>query len=1005
MADSYRQVGSFESGRVDAVGVGRGAIAVGIGTRVEVVEGSRSTAIDHGDRIDDVAVADRVVVLSSGDLTTYSRDGDRLWSQGVGDAHAIAAVPDAGICGVLGPNRLRAIEIATGREQFDADRTRPGGRDDELLAVPTGFLIATWSFLTHVDLEGEVDFDRDLSAVIRSVGRCDDVIVAALQSDQLVGLQAGTGELRWRTELEATHVAPVGEGSVLVGTAAGTRAVGADGATEPVGDLPNGAPYATPDGGIVCSVREGTVSTHVHAGDQLALAVATDSVGVGGTIAVEVTNQTDRERTASIAVDVTGCSLSPSDRTVTVDPGGTEIVDFPVSSVRAEGEADLAIAVDGSVAHEASITVEDAASGGIAVETALETRTIEDGVAELEVAVENVGGVSLDSVTLLETEAGTGELPAGETWTGSVTRPYEPERRVSVGLEVARGDRRREYAPTCTLPSAPTIDLESGRDALRATVGLEGDVTLSDRLVIEMPGAGRVRSPVTIDGDELLLVVPQYEEGTARIGFDALGIDERIRLSDSGPFSTPSRSSSRSVSGAGSQSRSSSESQSRSRSRSRSRSGTDSGTQSRSDSRPRSETTDDSARTEPSETGSRTRDEHTGSPADDGSIPAADDDDRSASDTTGSPTLAATRRVPDAEPAIGHAVRDRIVLRNDGDGPAEDVVVAVGDDRRRVGTVPAGETVPLERAVGVVSPDGVVLPSVEIEVGDVVVDRLPDRRLEASVGGIAVKAAVDPDDGTVAADLVNRDDRDCRVLGLELADAARPESLGERLEAGETTTVTASVSPDGQLAALGEGGAAPLSIAVRYADGEEETIDALATVASLEGAAGGAAAGGESGDDLPDERPLAVEIGPETQAAGEYGSVVLVFENESDRALSDVSVSAGGDPINEMFYSEARRERLAAGDWIEHFVDLEAGIEEPTFEAVVSYAVDGAEREYTVRASGPAVADEDAWTDDHLEAWSVERLENTESSTPDSGGTPSVPELPSSLSTPLRRDT
>ncbi|NGM68962.1 hypothetical protein G6M89_08040 [Natronolimnobius sp. AArcel1] len=974
MTDNYRQVGSFESRRVEAVGVGHDVIAIGLEDRLELVTGSDSTGIDHGDRILDVAVADRVIVLSPGELTTYSRTGDRLWTQSVEDAHAIAAITNADICGVLGPDRVSGIDVSSGRERFDVERSRPGGPDDALIAVPTGFLIATWTFLTHVDVEGHVDFDRDLSAVVRSVGRCDDTLVAALQSDQLVGLQAGTGDPRWRTELEANHVAPVGEGTVLVSTTDGTRSVSSDGTTEPVGDLPGGETYTTPSGTLVCAVRGGTVATYVHTREQLGLEVATETVGIGGTIDIHVSNPTDRERTATLTVDVTGCSLSPAERTVSVAPGVTELVDFPVSAVRAEGVADLSIAVDGSVASETSITVEDAASGGLAVDAALETASIDDGVAKLAVTVENVGGVALDSVSLLETETGTDELQPGETWTGSVTRPYEPDRRVSVGLEVFRGDRRREYAPTCTLPALPTIDVESGRDAIRATIVTDGDPPVSDRLVIEVPGAGRVRSPVTIDGDELLVVVPLYEDGTARIALDAIDVDERVQVSDLSLFTTSSGTRS-------TRERRGNRSSSRSRSDPPSR---QPGSDSRSDPGSDPGAADTFAASDP--TDSRGPKRHLSGPPDQSQSTTATDAD--------SQSLSVTRRVDDSL-VLGHAVRDRIVV-SAVDGRAEEVSVIIDDERVELGSVPAGETATVERAVGAVSIDGVVLAPATVEAGGTIVDRLPERRLEVSSEGLAVRAAVDPTDGTVVADLANRDDRNCRVLGVEIDGPSRPESIDERLEAGATATVTASldtVGGDGR--GLGvERDAVGLSIAVRYDDGKEETIDALAAVTPLEG--GGTATGSSS----PENMLLTAAIGPETQAAGEYGSVVLVFKNESNRPLLDVSVSATGDPINDMFYSEARRGELAAGDWIEHFVDLESGIDEPTFEATVSYMLeDSSERAYTVRASGPAVTNEAEWTDDHLAAWSVERLDEATAG----NETLSVPELPSSLSTSLRR--
>ncbi|QCS41030.1 hypothetical protein [Natrinema versiforme] len=980
MSDGYRQVGSFESGRVDAVGVGDGAIALGTDDRVVVATGGDSLEIDHGERVVDLALADRVLVLSADALTTYSRDGDRIRQQPVADAHAIAAVPETGLVGVLGPDRLRAVDIATGRERFDIERTRPGGpADDGLLGTPSGFVIATWSFLTRIDPDGEVAFDRNLEAVVRSLGRCDNAIVAALQNDRLVSADLETGESCWQTELAADHVAPVGDSSVLVTTADGIRAVDPAGETTSVSGLSSGDGYATADGSLVCAIRDGTVSIHAHSRDRLRLAVPTDGVGVGGTIDVEVTNVTDRERRVSLTAAVDGATLSPNERTAAIEAGETTLVDFPVESVRAEGETEVELAVDGSVVERAAIELDDAASGGIAVETDLEVTAIDHGVAELAVTVENVGGVALEDVRLRETDAGTDALEPGETWTGTVTRPYEPDRRVSVGLEVARGERRREYAPTCTLPPMPTIDVEPDEDAIRATVEIDGTIPVVDRLVIELPGAGRVRTEVTVEGDDLLLVVPRFEDGTARIGLESIDVDERVRLSGAGPGTLSGSS------GLGGASRSQSPRSARS-------------ARSESTATP-SATADDSVgdggASDGSAVGTEPVDGDAPEPADSiedrpetavGGPAVADAEERpspepaesaTADETAGGPRIVATRRPDDERAPVGHAVRDRIELENEGESAAT-VAVDIGDSTVDVGRLAGGERTTLERSVAILSGESTTLPSASISVDGDVRERLSERTITAGEDGVAVRATIDPTDGTVVADLENRDDRPRRVRGLEIAGRAVP--LEARLAAGESTTATAS--PE-RWDAAGVGGAADAiegTLKVTDGDGTERRIDIVATVSSV------ASGSGDDGD------RFRIAIGPETQVAGEYGTVVLVFENEGDRPLSDVAVSATGEPINELFYSEARRERLEPGDRIEHFVDIEPGVSDPSFDATVRYAVDDAEREHAVRAAGPSVADEADWTDAHRERWSIDRVENESSNR----------SVPSSLSTPFR---
>lgn len=937
MSERYRQSASFESATVEAVGVGNGAIAIGSGGHIEIVTADGRAGIDHGEPIVDIAFSERVIVLSPGQLTTYSQDGERIWSQPVDDAHAIAAITEVGLCGVLGPNRLRGIDVASGQQRFDVERTRPGDRDDELVATPAGFVLATWTFLTHITLDGEISFDSDLSAVVRSIGCCGDTLVVALQSDQLVGLDAAMGELEWRTELEAVQVAPVGGETILVSTTSGPRRVSPDGTTEGVEELSSGNIYAAVDDSVVCLVRDGTISTYVPDRKRLDAELLTESVGVGGTINVEATNATSDEQTASVVAEVEGCSLSPGDRMVDLDQGESEIIDFAIGEVRSEGTAEIELSVGGSIVERGTIAVEDAAIGSLAIETEMTPIRIEEGTVVLEVVVENVGGVPVESVSLLETGTSTDEIGPGETWTVEVDRPFQPGKLVSVGLAVSRGDRQREFAPTCTLPSAPSIDIDASGETVRATVVVEDGVTVSDRLVIELPGAGRVREPVTIDSDQLLLVVPQYEPGTARIGFSSIDVDERVRIRDTGPFSMPSETNRTDRTGHHNETRETT-------------------------SRDRGDRPNENESS--SEVGSPSRTDTDRSTGDDGSTGGTASDQ---------PSISVTRDVEAPSPVVGRVVRDHITVKNDG-SPVE-VTVVGGDDRVDIG-VDSGGSETVSRAVSSVSGDQIHLPAIEIEADGSVVESLPSRRIDIDEGGLSVVAAINRGDGTLTVEIENGNDWDCELLGVEIDACGFRESIDRRLGAGESVVLTR-----GPVTGLPNRDALVLSLTVRNEHDGTESIETLAAVAEH-----------DADDDGGAKSQLASWIGEETKAAGEYGSAVLVFENEGDRAVSDLSVAAEGSSINELFYSEARRDSLAPGDWIEHFVDLDADAREPSFEATVSYAVDGVEHEFTVRASGPAIDEESEWQSEHLDAWSIEQVDEPTT-------TSAVPELPSSLST------
>lgn len=1003
VTDGYRQIDSFESAPPSAVGTGPETIAFGMDDRITLVSGNERITIDHGEPIVDIAVGDRLLVLSAATLTAYSLDGDRVWTHDATEAYAVELNASCECCGVLDADYLRYVDVASGRERLAVERSRSGTPDDGFVATPTGFVIGTWSFLTGIDSNGEVAFDRDLSAVVRSVAAADGIVIAALQSEQLVGLSATNGEDQWRTELDARQVTPAGGGETFVSTGEGVLVVGDDGTTEPVPDLPNCDVYATTDGSIVCSVRDGTIATHVPDVGRVDVEVPTGSVGVGGTVNVRLSNPTDTEQTVETALAVDGCELSPAERTVTIGAEEAVVVDFPVAEVRREGLADTTVMVDGEPAVRESIEVEDAASGGLAVETTLSPTRIDDGVAEIGVTVENVGGVPLDSIRLLEAGTEATDVAPGDVWEGTVTRPYEPERPVSVGLEVARGDRRREYAPMCSLPPMPTIDAVIERDALRATVAVDGDVPVTDQLVVEMPGAGRVRLPVTIEGEELLLVVPQYESGVARIALAAVETEERVRIPGTGSFTGTAASSTQSSGSSQPTIRGDSTDTNRSSGGNGSiesnqpedarsadttsvadagRSGNDetndlnvdtranpSATQPSDpgSSRTANENVDQGGKADTARTGDASSGEAGGASTDkpsDTSTARSDGADVNNTETS----LSVTRQAPATTPGVGHAIRDQILVENNGDP----VDVALDDgDRVELGRVGRDETVSVERFAAASDVNGLTLPAVTVEADENVVDKVDAKSVVVTDEALDVSTIVDPANGAVTAVFKNDGDEPRRVTGIEPGPDGGRGELSTTVSAGGTATVETAV-----LEPPAPGDVVPLSFWVESPDGDTRRSDVLAAVDATSGQG--------------DASHLDVAISPDTQVAGEYSSVVLSVENVGDTPLKDVSVAADGDPIDEMFYSPARREVVEPASRIEHFVDLESGLTKPAFEVTVTYEAEGTAHEYVVEASGPAVDDEEAWTEDHLAAWGLTEVE-----------TDVAPEPPSRLTTTL----
>ena len=941
----YRRIGSFDRSRIDAVGAGESSLAVASGNRITLVSGTDRSAFEHGEPITDIAMDDRLVVLSSNRLTAYTRDGARVWNRTFDSPHAITTVHGEPIVGVLEPDRMRTVDLETGQESATIERRRPGRpRDDLFIGIEGGFVSSTWSFLRCVDATGEERFDRNLNTAIRAIGSCGDTLVAALQNGRLKGFDVRTGERRWETELPVRQIPPGGDDVLLFSTDDGVKSIGPDGSIDSIDSLPGGDVYASTDGSVVCSVRDGSVGVHVPDEELIDAEILTDSVGVGGTIDLSVTNLGSTEHDVALEANLEHADLSPAKRHLELAPRDPTRTDFPVESVRTDGETEFTVGIEDRTVATRSIEVSDAAQSTVAAEAELHPVGVSVSGAKLDLSVENTGTIPLDSISVLETGEEGSDIDPGETWSRTITKPYEPGRTITVGMEVIRGNRRTELAPTCRLPEQPTIELEQKRDALHGRISADEEVVWSDELVIEAPGADRVRSPVEIQEGSMLVVLPLYEAGIARIGLSKLGVSERARMSDQGPLADLTGSSDRG-------------------NRTTERSGPAGETNERS----AAAFDTDQKRDRASREGSSQTKAQNG------------DGDRTTeapggTDKTG---VSIVREVSDRSVPVGHAVRERLVVEN-GTSDVVEPTVAVGKERIEPGAVTPDGTWTGERRFVFFSADGRdrKLPEATVSVEGDTLDRAPAESVSVTDRNVRVRGVVDPD-GRYELEFENSTGSDRRITGLEIDD--RPTDTETRtLQSGDRTTITGTV--DAQLHRSDS--AVPVTAFVTDADGSSGAIETLAAVRDRSDGSSGSADG------------LEKRIGSSTQVAGEYGTVVFVFENDGREAVSDVTIQATGDPINDMLYSQAHRETLSPGERIEHYVDLKTEAGPTAFDVAASYTTESdGERSETLRVAGPAVETEAEWTDEHRTSWTFETV---------SGGSGGSFDVPEPLSTEFR---
>jgi hypothetical protein len=966
----YRELESFDLAEIDAVGVGESAVAIASGERIQLVSKTGRSEFEHDEPISDLALNDRIIVLSADQLTAYTPDGASIWTKTLEAPHAVTTLSGESLTGVLAPERLVTVDVETGQESSTVERRRPGQpRDDRLIGIEHAFVFATWSFLRCVDTATEEIFDRNLHTAIRDVGYCDGVLIAALQNGQLRAIDAETGQDRWETELSVRQIAPHGATELLLSTDDGIKSIDSQGSIEPVGSVGTGEIYASRDGSIVCSIRSDTAVTHVPSEDLIEIEILTESVGVGGTVDVQATNLGDTTHEVTLVAVLEHADLSPAQRHLELAPREPILADFPVESLRTEGETTCTVRIEDRTVAGRAITVSDAAESVIAVETDLWPTEVKNGVAELKLSVENTGKVPLDSVNTIDPDEGQTDIKPGETWTTLISKPYEPGRTITVGMEVVRENRRTELAPSCRLPNRPSIELQQRQDAVHGRIEADEEVGWADELVIDVPGANRVRSQIHIEDGSLLVVLPVYEDGIARIGLSSVGITAQAKMTDEGPLaginSSPDRGTSRD-----SERRNLSE---------RSRSGSEPLTQNEPQpdaERLPSQSSDyaDDRGFDPTSRAERTSNQ--------GSVDASDSVERTDERASVNPdeALSVERELSEQEITIGHAVGERITVRNEGE-PASPVVV-VGEDKLKPGKIAPDETWTSERIVVFFTDQDTVthLPEVTLKRADRTVDRIPSEGVSVTDRGLVVRGTVDPTGDRYEVALENNSDSDYRIDGLKI-DGQEMDVEASILPAGERTLLNGTIQQSFDRRA-------EIVNATVVATGRDQEMREIHTAAVVR----------ETTEDSGENRedPFRREVSPSTQVVGEYGTVVLVFENVADERLSDVILEARGESINDMLYSRAHRETLPPHERIEHYVDLKTDSGTTEFDVTLTYTdMTGTEHSRTFRATGLAVETEEEWTDDHQTSWSLEAKGGT-------AADDSAIDIPSKVSTPFR---
>lgn len=930
----HRQIDSFERNEVNAVGVGEDTVAVAAGRDVAMIAPHGRSEFEHQHPIVDVAVGTRGIVLSEQTVTAYTLRGEKLWtSRQNGQRHAVAVHPENDVVGVLDKDKLRILDMGSGEEQAVIERPRSGQpENDVLLGTTQGFVLGTWSFLSRITVDDGVQLDRNVNAAIRDLGVCDDVLIVALESDRTLGLGVESGGVEWQTELEVKQVSPLSYDHLPVRTADGIRTLAADGTIDALSDIPDGEVYASLQRSVLCSVRNGTVSAFVPQQEMPDVEITTDTVGIGGTIDVEISNNAGEAQTLDLEASLQNGSLSPRSRSIKVGQESSAVVDFPVEEVNTEGRSELTIEADQMAVASKTIRLKDAAGSKFGADVDITPAAVKENIAQLEVTVKNDGQTAFDAVGLIETEEQTSVDP-GETWTTTVGRPYDPGRNVSVGVQIERGARTERFAPTCTLPEPPEIEATTETNATKLTVNAPAGVTFTDQLVIDVPGAGRVRSDVHID-DQMNIIVPTFEDGVVQVRFTNVDVEEQMRTSQSS-LDASRFSQSRQQSWSAQQESSTQQQESTH--------------QEQRDTLHETRQENNQQKQQQQRAAGETAQGQTGSQALRNRGTEMPDETSSNSQEHQIGEVEIYRELSIEQPWVGEVIDEEITVQNTGERSVTPTL-RIGDAKQEINAIQPNEQTTITRRVALLSGgDQVTLPEIKAMQDGHVIGTAEAMICQPAADDIQLQIAFDETEKQLIGTIKNEGSVSYRVAELYV-DQQQVSVPSAMIQPGETLDINTKIKHRDMA------GSACLGTVVVERNNKQVPVEIAIPIVQ---------------DNVSEEDVLALDIGEQTEAAGKFGTVVLIAENTDDRELSEVHIEAEGGPINDHLYSGVHRDQLDPGDRIEHYVDLKADPGNASFIVSVKYMIDGSESEHAISVSGPVRADKAEWTDNDYQQWTI----------------------------------
>ncbi|MFC4407773.1 outer membrane protein assembly factor BamB family protein [Haloarchaeobius iranensis] len=920
----YAEVAAFELPSVTASDGGVDDVALVGDGDLTYVRGTDRTTLPVDAEPVDVALGERVYVLTADALLALSPggSGSRVWSLDLGaeGVEGVAALPDEGVVCVLTERSLVGVDGESGSRRWTVDRPYADVAGDVSFVAADGrFLLGAWSFVTGVDAEGEQVFDADLGSALTGVGGTGGTVVAALKSDQLVGVDPTSGSVDWRTEIRPTQVTPRGDETLLVRTADGLLAVQPDGTYESVDGLPAGSVYPARNGDLVCVYREDTLSVHRRSADVDAVTATlpVDAIGPGEPLVVELTNEAETAGSTTVTIAVEGATTARRSTTVDLPAGGSTAAEFEVTDVEDGETAEVSVSADGVALASESIAIDRPDPPEESVAAELTVDRVEGATVHATLFVHNEGEV-LQELRVREDDLHVGAVAPGETSRVEVTERYTPgesvERTVvdDAGATVATASTSATDG-SVTVSVEPTV--EGSFLFVDVTVENPTETKVADSLVLLGVGdAGPVERAVDVaPGATWTLsvalpgaVAAGLDGNVLRVRLDGAGVEDTHDLTLDNSFAAGAAPGGRDQ---------------------------------------RAEAPTGADRGQPAGgRGGQARQPGGGRQAGRGDTPGG----------SAPPAVSLRRAVADDEPAATEAFLEYLAV--DTEGQTDDLTLVADGEQFRLGSFDRGEERRYQRAHALARRGRSQLPPVAATADGGHLAETGAMDVDVRDGPLVVRASVDASGPTVRVrgTVENRTDDYLSVEGVDVTwvGAWDIDPHGEGLAPGETVRWSGSVpAPETELSDTD----AVVPLTVEY--GGDRRFQSLATVER------------DAGPGTAVANRLDPGVGRETHVADTYSKVVCNLRNVSEEPIQELQLAATGERLNEMIYVEETVQSLQPGETVEHFVDVKPAESDRELAVDLLVTCDGETDRLAL--DGPVAATPEEWSRSHLEGWTA----------------------------------